>query len=329
MALQTAYGLGRLAIRATPYLAEQLLFKHPRALSYLGAMAIRNRFRRRRMRRRFGRSMLGKRSRGFGGFGPRKRARFGRRFQATTAQRPRFLSNNFRTRRLSRRRWKAVLWRDTTAVNHWRSFKTVTWTWNPGASPVETIVGLEAMLNGDALQINDPTPFWTGTGGVQPNTSTSGIPEFVGNDIVLRGGMATIQFSAPPEATSPYRIRIWVVAAIANPDLAKWQAVTTGVKSSSWDPSAVPEFRQDFGRILMSRETLLTPGAMPVEFKWRQTVQKIEQTVWRGVGAIPGPPQPGGSKLYWMYAVIPTLSGVNPAMQIVRGYNLSFSGDTA
>jgi len=295
---------------------------------YRQAMAFRRRFRRRGMRRRSGRSVLGKRGRGFGGFGPRKRARFGRKFQATTAQRPRFLSNTFRTRKLGLRRWRAVLWRDTTAATHYRSFKAVSWLWAPGSTPLESNVGMEAMLNGDALTINDATPFWTSGGGLQENTIGAGVPAFTSADIILRGGMATIQFSATVDTTTPYRIRIWVVAASANPDLAKWTAVTTGVKSAYWDPSSVPEFRQDFGRVIMSRETLLTPGAMPVEFKWRQSVQKIEQTVWRGVGPIPGPPQPGGSKLYWMYQIIPVLAGANPSLQIVRGYNVSLSGDT-
>jgi len=295
---------------------------------YRQAMAFRRRFRRRGMRRSFRRSVLGKRGRGFGGFGPRKRARFGRKFQATTAIRPRFLSENFRARRLSGRRWRSILWRDSTASTHYRSFKAVSWLWDPGATPLTTAVGMEAMLNGDALTINDANPFWTLGGGIQPKDTGLGNVNIGSSDIILRGGMATIQFSALPDSATPYRIRVWVVSANNNPALEKWQEVTTGVKSVFWDPSSVPDFRQDFGRILMARETLLTPGAMPVEFKWRQSVQKIDQTVWKGVAPIPGPPQPGGSRLYWMYMIVPVLAGVNPNIQIVRGYNVSFSTDT-
>jgi len=296
---------------------------------YKGAMAVRRRFRRRGMRRRFTpRSVLGKRGR-VSTFGPNKRARFGRRFQASTAQRPFFLSNRFRSRRIGTRRWKSILWRDTLSNTHYRSVKTNTGTFVPTDQVISNFVRLEMMLGGDFNVINDPGPFWTAPGGLQPNEIGATLPTFGDGDIVLRGGMAFITFAPNANVTTAFRIKVWVVKAQKNPSLEVWNAITVPTDhNAAWDPSIIPEFRQDFGKIMMAKEVLLQPGSMPVEFKWRQTVQKIDQPVWQGVSPIPGPPQPGGDRFYWMYQMIPTtLGGVGGGIRIIRGYNVSFTGD--
>jgi len=295
------------------------------AALYKGAMAFRNRFRR-RGRRRFTGSTLGKRKRGFS-FRSNKRARFGRRFQATTAQRPYFLNNRFRTRRIGNRRWKGMLWRDTAAKTHYRSVRTLTFLWTPPDFVEQSTVGLEMMTAGQFGTINDANPFWTSTGGLVPNEIGATLPTFGDGDIIQRGGMAWITFAPLPNVQTALRIKVWVVKAQKNPSLAVWNAVTVGNQFAAWDPSVVPEFRQDFGKILMARETLLQPGAMPVEFKWRQTVQKIDQPVFQGVPTIPGPPEPGGDRLWWMWHILPTTTGGSPSLRVIRGYNLSFSGD--
>jgi len=315
---------------ATPaYLAGAALrYGLTAGVLYKGAMAFRRRFRRRGMRRRFTpRSVLGKRGRG-ATFGSNKRARFGRRWQATTAQRPFFLSNRFRSRRVGVRRWRGILWRDTASKTHYRSVKTVTTTWNPVDQVDQNQVALDQMTSGQMLLINDSQPFWSVNGGLQPNETGATLPTFGDGDIILRGGMAFITFSPNTSTTTPLRIKVWVVRANKNPSLATWNAITTASnQNTAWDPSVVPEFRQDFGKVLLARETLLNPGAMPVEFKWRQNVQKIDQPVWQGVGPVPGPPEPAGDRFYWMWQIIPTNLLGTPSVRVTRGYNLSFSGD--
>lgn len=304
----------------------------------LGAAALYNMAFRRRFRRRpFRQSILGKRKRGFTPNFGRKRARFmsgrngsfvGRRFQSSTAERPFLLDNRFRSRKLSKRRWRKVLWRDTLAQTHYRSVADIGVSLGLSSATATSPVNFEPMLTNAFAGLTDTAPFWTAGGGLQPNETGAALPLFGDNDIVLRGGYSRLQFSPNDTVVLPIRVKVWVVRAVQNPDLAKITAITTGNQAADWDPTLVPEFVQDVGRVVLAKETLLLPGARPFEMVWKLNVQKIDQAVWQGKV---GPPiEPPGGRFYWMWQLQPTntTAATGQLVAVLKGHNLSFSADT-
>jgi len=322
---QTAYGLGRLAFRAASY--------HPYLKYAAGAYALyKGMTYRRDFRGNMNRRWPQMRQRRYF---PRKPvyargARRGPRVTYQTATKGYYQSTGFRTRKLGSRRWRNVLWRDTQSNTHYRSHWAITALYMVPVNTMDTaLVNCEPMVSTLFGNTVEADPFWLGTGGLQPHETGKPLALFGDNDIILRGGIASLVFAPATTSLIPLKVRLWVVRTNPIIDPAIILAIQGVAKGVNWDPTLVPEFRQDFGKIIFSKEILLEPGAQPTQIKWRQQVQKIDQATWQGST---GPPVvPGANKLYWMWMVIPNSVQATPTSEplyIQKGYNVSFSSDS-
>lgn len=323
---ETAYGLGKLALRAASY--------HPYLRYGLGAYALyKGMTYRRDFRGNMNRRWPQMRQRKWFPRRPvyaRGARRGARRATFQTATRGYYQSTSFRSRKLGQRRWRNVLWRDTQANTHYRSHWSITVSYPVPVTTMDTaLVNVEPMVSTVFGNTVEADPFWLGTGGLQAHEIGKPLATFGDNDIVLRGGIASLLFASSPTANVPLKIRLWAVRANSLIDPALIAFIQAPAKGINWDPTLVAEFRQDFGKIIFSKEILLEPGAQPTQIKWRLQVQKIDQATWQGASTVPV--TPGASKLYWMWQIIPTSLQVSPTTELVyiqKGYNLSFSADS-
>jgi len=231
----------------------------------------------------------------------------------------------FRGRKLSKRRYRNVLWRDTIAKAHYRSYAHLALT-SAGALPAGFGNGLTYMR--PAITVNDAIwhtdPFWTAIGGAQSIDASVPVPLFRG-DITLRGGFARFTTSNPDTGV-PVRIKVFGVWSNRNPS----SEITTNLHGTShameWEPSVEPDFSQ-FGRVILRREVTLLPGAQPFECSYRFRPQKIDQNVF--IGENPFLLNvPGGNQLWWVWQMIPLVNNAAAdAVSSLLSFNISFSAD--
>lgn len=269
----------------------------------------------------------------------RKRPRFGRRKAfvrrgrkstgyASTSRWGRPYSNNYRGRRLSKRKWRSVIWRDTLASQHYRSIQSGL---QPLTGPAIGTPNQAAVYLFPALQVTAGvfqqhhtvgSEFWIS--GVQPPDIGAAVPLFRG-EITLRGGIARLMVGAYPENVI-MRIKVYAVWANKNPDKDVYGLINNTNVQVEWDPSVVPEFSTKFGKILYQREAMVPVGES-FEITHRFKPQKIDQAVYRGA-----PPAAGnevaGNQLWWIVCIVPLdINGISGPVTCVNSFNLSFSAD--
>lgn len=241
---------------------------------------------------------------------------------ASTGQWGKPFSIPYRTRRISKRRFRRMLWRDTIAKAHYRSLQAFSFSHDtPTGVELMKIATRRAL---DPSQSNSSPPgvdFWTLEGGLQQLDANVVPPNFT-DDIILRGGISRV-VACNINDTNPVKVRIWAIWAKSNPNSAK---IINQNVSTEWDPSLVPDF-QKFGRVLYEREAILLPGGNPLVLVHRFKPQKIDQAVFKGELGV-GSSVPGGSQLYWMIGVANySAEAASAAVHVCVSYNLSFSGD--
>jgi len=231
----------------------------------------------------------------------------------------------FRKKRLSKRHYRSILWRDTVAKAHYRSYAHLALT-SAGALPTGFGNGLVYMR--PAITVDDAiwhtAPFWLSTGGAQQIDASTPVPLFRG-DVTLRGGFSRLT-TTNPDSGVPVRIKVFGVWANQTPSTE----ITTRLHGNSfameWDPSVEADFYQ-FGRVIMRREVTLLPGAQPFEVSYRHRVQKIDQNTF--IGENPFLLNvPAGSQLWWVWQMIPLVNNAAAdAVSTLLSFNLSFSAD--
>lgn len=246
------------------------------------------------------------------------RFRSGRRGTVVTAYNANNSAYNFRSKRLSAKRWRNMIWNNTLQKQHFRSVFAFagTGTAPTGVTAMTTATfGSNLMLNlaGGAL------PFWTAGGGAITADAAVPVPVFSQSSVVLRGGMSVISF-ANRSVADTVRMRVWAVYIKERPEAATLPPNGTFVPRE-WDPSVQADFAQSY-RILYSREVLLLPGSRPMELKHRHRVKKIDDNDFL---------IEGGDQLMWMYTIAKSsdVDAIAEVVDIVVSYNLSFSGDAA
>lgn len=265
----------------------------------------------------------------------RKRPRFGTRriFKRSRAARVTTLTgesgktaaNYFRGRKLTKRRWRNVLWRDTLAVQHYKSY----------AQLVDNQIGLLGTTLGKVIIKARPmitvdnswhhtAAFWQAGGGAQPVEAGGTVEAFKG-DITIRGGMCRYTV-ANPESSVPILLKVFAVWTRKNPSMDVYNRMALDVEDMEWDPTIIPEF-SSFGAVMFKRETLLLPGGRPFSCQYRLRPQKVDQTIFRGADGLTVD-TPAGNQPWWVYMMTPLL-GNSTADDVISliSFNLSFSGD--
>lgn len=274
--------------------------------------------------RPFKRSRFGRGSRGRGFF--RKRRRAIRNFANTAQWGKPSGQAQFRTRKLNKRRWRAILWRDTQSQPHYRSFAHLALSLVAGLT---TGFGNGIVYLRPAITVEDQPyhtlPFWTTGGGAQPIDTGVPVPLFSG-DVVQRGGMCRIVITNPDSAV-PVRVKVFGVWAREVPKLQVYANTHATVFSQEFDPSIVPDFHE-FGSVMFRREVLLLPGAQPFEVTHRLKPQKHDQNVFMGNTSLIVNSNPAGNQLWWCFQMVPqTSNAAVDNLSVLISFNLSFSAD--
>lgn len=233
----------------------------------------------------------------------RRRTTFKRRGVNQTSKATTGQSLAFKAKRLSRKRYKNLLWTSTIMAPHYRSLQSNAATIVTQANEAVGTIGLDRPLR---LGSN---AFWVTAGGAQNINFGTTIPLFSG-DIILRGGMWGMQFRNG-SATLPIGIKVYVGRTMANPT-----ASLPGTSNVGWDPSLVSEFKSEYGKITYNTVVQLEPGES-FKLERRVGIQKIDQNVWSAYGNMP----------FVLVHVYNIGHATAVTCNVLTYYNLSFSAD--
>jgi len=238
----------------------------------------------------------------------------------------------FRSKKVSARRWRQMLWRDSAMKTHYRSIQTFA----PGvglSTPANTFE-----LNFLRTSAMVPLPgleFWKTLGGMQDPSfgigvdwaqpSGAGVPEPI--TIIVRGGVMCLRV-ANPSTTDTINIRAQLIftksqtrdaanAVASNTLIAYEAAIGTGPRPLSWSIQAAPDYSQYYHPPIMDKSIDLKPGD-DINFFHRMKVFKLDcEQFKRGASWFP---------IWVVYASqsVDTTAGAQ-AVTIHTGHNMSFS----
>jgi len=282
--------------------------------------------------------MAYKRKRVYAGRPAKKRRmmkrRTARRRRSTMTSTSRSLNPNsaFRPqgRKMSRRRWRNVLWRDTLAMEHYKTIASDAITLNTPSNifslQMTSVLAFDDTANSEFWKINGGlqdsgfgfVPLWG-----QPNGA--GIPELV--SLVIRGGRFWCTV-ANPSTTDNVKVRVqlaYIKASLRNitdtgvsNTAADWlAAIIPGNRPITWNIAEAPDYSQYFYQPVVDKIVDLKPGDdMNVVQKVKPV--KIDCDKYRrGAGYFP---------IWFIYGSqnVDNTVGGSP-INVITGYNMSFS----
>lgn len=226
-----------------------------------------------------------------------------------------------RRRRWSGRTFRKQLWRSTQQMPHYRSFKMDSQALTTNALGLSNLASDVYVVF--PLQYLGPD-FWTAAGGAVPVDNIA-VPTFNASSIVIRGGQINFMISNM-DATSgsgagfaaeSLRVKFWY--GFTNTRPTSIPALFPSQQSQMWDPTALVDFNENYGKIYYSGEVLLQGGQV-FEFKRRLRVQKIDYDTFKN----------GGSQPFFMFqcCTVDHSAANNSPFTMKNGVSLSFSGDT-
>lgn len=262
----------------------------------------------RRRTRRFGRSSFGRR-------------RFHRRSSRTaswTVQRGRTSGLRYKSRRISRRTWKNILWRDSLAQNHYRSLAAI-----PNTLQTGTVQG-QGPLNAEVCFSQVPTPptligFWEPTGGLLPTDLGVSVPGTFNGDLTFRGGKQGFTMSVSGAITQLIGVHVWVVKLIKHPI---WQTALPALANWGFDPTMIPDWSRNVGTLVDSRTFILDPTCRSGFYERKFPIQKYDQGVFHQDNL-------GGGGYLLISHVCNLSDTTDVGVDVLTTYNCSFSGDAA
>lgn len=200
--------------------------------------------------------------------------RRGRKVVSQTTQSAVAGGMQFKAKKLSRSRWKKMLWDSTLQKSHYRSASGNSGTMStPVANNVFALTFLQAMDNGTA-------PFWTAAGGAVTTDTGTAVP-FFQDELIVRGGRCgiTVYNDSNGVGLSNAPVEIWLFLVRNAPRAAAGLAALPATVPVGWDPTIQPEFRRDVGTIIMKRRFLLEANATG-ELEFRLPIFKLDQEAW-------------------------------------------------
>lgn len=256
------------------------------------------------------RSVLGKRRRAGNSVGVFKRRRITRSSRSNnfTSQRGSGSGLRFRSRRIGRRTWNRLLWRSTLQAEHYRA--------NSAESGTITSPANVELISIGVLRARyfDSAGFWTTTGGAI-NPEGGAIPAFSNGDIVIRGGVMGLRLcNQLGTATTSETLYGCVYLCRTNNNFN-----IGGVPASAsvgWEPSLVPDFKVNIGRIVYSKKFLLR-DTETANVEYRMPIQKIDQSEF--IAAY--------NDYVWVLCVGNTDNAGARVLTWTTYFNLSFVGD--
>ena len=217
----------------------------------------------------------------------------------------------FKSSRLSRRKWKTLLFNSSTAMTHYRANFAVTSTLStPGVTSATMNTSLQT-----SRRFAGAAFFTTAGGAINPDGGA--MPTFATNtDITVRGGMYGIRLTNTPDALDidkdPINVFVYLIHTPKGFSLTNLPAsVPVG-----WDPTLVQDFQTNIGRVIMKKSYQIRDGDV-VTIERRMGVQKVDQTEYAATI----------SEYVWLVLLGTTSSIVVRTIACTTYYNMSFSAD--
>lgn len=214
------------------------------------------------------RSVLGKRRRAGNASRPFKRRRTSRRTTNFTSQAGAGGGIRFRSKKLSRARWRRLLWNTSLHLQHYRSLNATTGTFN---TPATTIT--MTLSTTPALRFATQNFYVAGGGAIAPDAAQA-LPTFTGK-FIIRGGTIGVRLVNTYDVTDANRNTnhgmVYLIKTSANFAL-------TNLPSSlpvGWDPSLIQDFSTNIGRIVY-RKNFLLRDADTALIEYRLKCQQVD-----------------------------------------------------
>jgi len=215
-------------------------------------------------------------------------------------------SFGFRSKRLSTKRYRNMLWNSSILRTKIRTNSAFTQSQASAANSAQYTVGIY-----DAFG-NTASPFWTASGGAVAPDFGVAIPTFNGN-IVVRGGVLGIRVTNQSADTQPQEVRITLIRTgdrqgVAPPAIAN--------QTVGFDITQLSDFKQFYGTPLVNKTVLLNNDNV-AEVKFRLKVHSVDQFQYSQLT----------KRFYWVVAVGSTGSAAASSATITQYWNASFVGD--
>jgi len=233
-------------------------------------------------------------------------------------------------RKLRKRTYRSLLWRDTMFKTHYRSIRTSALTITTPNSNTAQRVGLS-----QCFDVNDLTTFWRTAGGLEDANYGVTVPWAAGagpnpESITIRGGRIWISFNNRSTATETIRVRVQLIFLRSQSrnysdamDSNTWTDYMNnilaggGIKPIGWDIVGAPDFSQYMYRPVLDKYMDLRPDDS-LDVYWKIKPVKIDTAAFtRGGGWFP----------VWIYYVSThyddNLAADNVRVQL--GHNISFA----
>lgn len=231
----------------------------------------------------------------------------GRRTTDYTSLNTRGHAVGFRGRKTSRAAYKRHIWNSTIFKAHYRSMRTIASGFTTPATTTESRVVFFNMYDHTGT---GGSPFWEAPNAREIDLG-EGVPTF--EDVILRGGK--FELVIQNQSTNDIKLKIYRITTGNNPDFTLLPGPLTDV-DQQWDPSMEPDFYSNIGKPFMAREVTIE-GGNSYTFVTRFKSQKIDEVAYTAQARSP--------YIAVMFGNVGT--SVNNALEIKRGYNLSFSAD--
>lgn len=215
----------------------------------------------------------------------------------------------YRSKKISRKRYRRALWMDTMFKPHYRSILTTSKTVNGQAGVQASTISWDIILPAS-------TAFFTAGGGCVPKDSGVAIPGFSSGEFVVRGGVSTITFSNPSVADN-IKVKVWKCYMKKNGTFGNLPAINSAVPNG-WDPTVAADFDQD-AFMIRSFEFDLLPGSKSVTLHHRFKPHKLDYDSFVN----------NQNKFFWLYTFSQTtdVDVIPNNLIVVVDYNISFTGD--
>jgi len=238
----------------------------------------------------------------------KKRSYGGGRSTTLTTQTGAGRTFGFKGKKISKKSWNSMLWKNSLQKSHYRSAWAITFNYPTLASPAVSDV---RYLSADD---NTAAPFWQAAGGALGEDSGVLAPGFAG-DIIFRGGTLGLIIGNTNDAVDFDNIRAEVYL-IKTGERFDGAAIPATV-ALGWDPSLIQDFKSRVGRII-KRWDFLIDNNNSVEIKYRKPIQKHDQGEYVN----------GFHRYFWFILASNASGAATPTtVQVTRYMNASFSGD--
>jgi len=251
--------------------------------------------------------------------------RKGYRRSRSTAQvgNTRPIPTGFRSRRISRRAYKRLLWQSTIIKTKYKSIKAVSGTVStPATVSQSATVGTYALGSSNSYE-----PFWTVNGGVQSISGaianiadpTETAPTF-NSDIIIRGGMVTMEVYNKTETDDSgvndiVKCRVVLIRTGADWNNSNAEAAI----NTFYSPGAGGDFKRLVGTVKVDRLFDIKDGES-CSVTYRIPCQKIDVGNYMN--------ETGGVYV-WYISVQNGFGGTAQECYYRRSHNISFCGDVA